>query len=111
MQRLYDVANAERAVARNESILHHRDAAASHFQRAYAGAVVLTAHDSRNQGWLLFKTRIECDWLRGEPGGSLPQARLRANLSAAAAILAANPNVREISSCLDRSGSAQTHLR
>ncbi|HMG48544.1 MAG TPA: toll/interleukin-1 receptor domain-containing protein [Allosphingosinicella sp.] len=109
MQRLYDLANAERAVGRNESILHRRTAAMPHFESAYARALALVRHDSRNQTWLLFKAKIECEWLLGEPGRppALTPARLRHSIEAAAAALAANPNVREISPCLAHSRPGQ----
>ncbi|HYI47888.1 MAG TPA: toll/interleukin-1 receptor domain-containing protein [Allosphingosinicella sp.] len=109
MQRLYDLANAERAVARNESILRHGAASAPYFERAYAKALTLTRHDPRNQTWLLFKARIECDWLRGEPGRppSLSLARLRLNM-AAVATLSDSPNLREISGCLANSRPRQS---
>jgi tetratricopeptide (TPR) repeat protein len=113
MQRLYDLANAEQAVGRNESILHHRAAATPYFENAYARAIALVRHDSRNQTWLLFKARIECEWLLGEPGRSpsLTPARLRQNIAAAAAALAANPRIQEISPCLApvRPGQLRTH--
>jgi tetratricopeptide (TPR) repeat protein len=101
-RRLYDVANAERAVGRNESILRHRTTAAPFFARAYARTLVLTRHDPRNQIWLLFKAKIECDWLLGEPGrpSSLTPERLQQSIDAAGTALAGNPDRSEISPCL-----------
>jgi len=109
MQRLYDLANAERAVGRNESILNRRAAAAPYFERAYARTLALTRHDPRNQTWLLFRAKIECDWLREEPGrpASLTPARLRQRIAAAGNLLAGNPDRQEISPCLVPAGRRQ----
>jgi tetratricopeptide (TPR) repeat protein len=108
MQRVYDFANAQRAVGRNESILHQRAAAAPYFERAYSSALALTRRDSSNQTWLLLKAKIECDWLLGQPGQprNLTPGRLRANIMAVAA-LSENPNLQELSRCLSNSGQRQ----
>jgi tetratricopeptide (TPR) repeat protein len=101
MARAYDLVRAERAVGRNESILGNREAAAPLFASAYSRARVLHRHDPRNQNWLLQKTKIECDWLLGEPGRppTISPDQLRQAASEAMAALAGNPNVHELANC------------
>lgn len=103
MARLYDLAKAERSVARVSSIAGQGEAAAPLFTRAYDRVLRLTRHDPRNQSWLLLKAKIECDWLLDEPGrpAALTPERLRQSIGEADAELRrlGNPSRREIEPC------------
>jgi hypothetical protein len=106
MARSYDLVRAERAVGRNESILGNREAAAPLFASAYSRVRALNRHDPRNQNWLLQRTKLECDWLLGEPGRppTITPVQLRQAASAAVATLAGNPNLHELANCLPAIG-------
>ncbi|MGZ8295577.1 MAG: TIR domain-containing protein [Allosphingosinicella sp.] len=100
---VYRLSIAERAVAHESARTGNRTFATPFMLRAYRRTNWLTARDPKNSEWLLFRTKIECDFLnRSLSIEAPPERRLQESLIAAAATLAAqdNPSVAEVRRCI-----------
>jgi len=97
--RIFDLANAERAVGRTTAVAGKPMQGDAIERLAYARAVWLVARDPSNGEWLLLKALIACDLLARAP---VPrQAGLRAAIASAHGSFAASrsPRIAELAQC------------
>ncbi len=104
MDVLYQLAIAERAVARQLTVLNETDSALPYRAAAYRHAVALTEYNETNTDWLVLRANIACDLLFGSPAErriASPDA-LRDDMSSALRKLMTlrEPKAREIWRCL-----------
>jgi MTH538 TIR-like domain (DUF1863) len=105
VDRTYDLAIAERSIARLSGLVGEPGNVRTPLMRAYRRSHRLTARDPGNAEWLLLRTKIECDLLgQTDLDSGVPAANLRRSIEAAAGELSAqdNPRVAEIMPCLTR---------
>jgi tetratricopeptide (TPR) repeat protein len=101
----FRLAIAERAIAHESARTGDRALGTTYMLQAYRRTERLTARDTRNAEWLLFRARIECDLLNPKLGldGPSEEQLIRGLISAAATLEAQrNPRVTEVKRCLDR---------
>lgn len=103
METLYRLALAERGLAASLAKTDDYASARSRLGEAHRHAQQLTDHDPRNADWQLLKAMVACELLFREvdaPRGEA-RARIRGEVTAAAAVLEAqrNPRISNIANC------------
>ncbi len=103
-ERLYELALAQRAVARLSWLVGDRKRAAVYYREAYENALLLRRHDPRNADWLVLKAMIECELVFAPPAlrRSWSRDALRREMAAALVQIEAqrHPSAADISRCL-----------